>query len=231
LAKPDLDLSSNVSRSINSAVDALSSFATQCAEHGVSRLIFASSAAVYGTRAMTPRRETEQVQSHSPYAALKLRSEAALMEVGASSALSVLAFRIFNVYGPGFSNSLVNRLVTGDGSTPSVYGTDNFVRDYIHAADVAQAFGSAVGAASFDSTILNLGTGLGTSNRSLLDLCPKAVYRDAGNFEGSSVSIANISLLRSHWRFEPRVLLEAAVRFPDEFLHSGPQNTPPTTAD
>lgn len=219
LAKPDLEHSSNVSRSISSAVDSLRRFARQCAEHGVGRLIFASSAAVYGTRAMTPRRETDQVQSHSPYAALKLRSEAALVEVGASSSFSVLAFRIFNVYGPGFSNSLVNRLVAVGGPPPSVHRTENFVRDYIHAVDVARAFGIAVDAPSFDSTILNLGTGLGTSNRSLLDLCPNAAYSDSGNFEGSSVSIADISLLQSLWRFEPRVSLETAVRLPREFLH------------
>ena len=218
LARPALEHSHDIAQSIDLAVGALRCFARQCAKRGVGRLIFASSAAVYGTTAATPRREDDAVEGDSPYAVLKLGSEQALGEVSASSTLCTLSFRIFNAYGPGFSNSLVNRLAGGEGPAPVVHNSERFVRDYIHAADVASAFRIAIDAPEFDSTVLNLGTGIGTSTRSLLALCPNADYRDHHDTDVNSVSIGDISRLRSLWLFEPVITLELALRDPRRFL-------------
>ena len=219
LAKPALANTAEAPFAIRSAVDALRRFSAECAELGVGRLVFASSAAVYGTREKSARRESDAVHAHSPYAELKLRSEEVLGEISGSLGLSVLAFRIFNVYGPGFPNSLVNRLAMGDGRPPLVRNTENFVRDYIHAADVALAFRAAMEAPSLDSPILNVGTGIGTSNRSLLALCANATYRDDPAPAASTFSIADITRIKALWGFEPRISLEAALKNPDQFLH------------
>ncbi len=218
LARPAFDGEGDIAARIDSAVDSLRSFATECGRHGVDRIIFASSAAVYGTESASPRSETDDVVSNSPYAALKLRSESVLSEIGESGGFTVVSLRIFNVYGAGFSSSLVNRLAVGGGTPPLVHDTEGFVRDYIHASDVARAFALGLEAPDLESAILNVGTGLGTTNRALLELCPHAVYEASAEPDVASFSIADTSRIRSLWGFEPRVTLESAIREPDRFF-------------
>ena len=218
LARPALDDADDVADQVDSDIDALRSFVAECARHGVQRVVFASSAAVYGTSSPSPRSETDALVGDSPYAALKLRSEAVLAEAAASDGFTAISLRIFNVYGAGFSNSLVNRLAGDWGTPPLVHDTVNFVRDYIHASDVARAFALGLGAPGAHSGILNVGTGLGTTNHALLKLCPRAVYEDSGEPELASFSIADTSHIHSLWGFEPRVTLESAIRQPDRFF-------------
>ncbi|MEC5169273.1 NAD-dependent epimerase/dehydratase family protein [Glaciihabitans sp. GrIS 2.15] len=218
LARPGLDGAGDVAARVDCDVDSLRAFAAECARYGVQRVIFASSAAVYGTSSPSPRSETDAVVGDSPYAALKLRSEAVLAEAAVPGGFSAISLRIFNVYGAGFSSSLVNRLVWGQGTPPLVHDTADFVRDYIHASDVARAFALGLGAPGAHSGILNVGTGLGTTNHALLKLCPQAVYEASGEPELVSFSISDISHIRSLWGFEPRVTLESAIREPDRFF-------------
>jgi UDP-glucose 4-epimerase len=214
LARPDLDEPGGKG-AMHSAVESLRRFAEQCAESGANRFIFASSAAVYGTNRTRPLHEHDPVAPDSPYAELKSRSELALEDLRLTTALSVLTLRIFNIYGPGFSSSLVNRLVLGD--DPVIYDTDRYVRDYIHASDVARGFRFAVEDDGDDSTVLNLGTGSGTSNRSLLALCANAAYRTHPNSDISSFSVADMSRIHGRWKFEPHITLADAVLYPDNF--------------
>lgn len=218
LARPDLTNSTNAPLHVDSAVQSLRRFATQCSEQSVRRFIFASSAAVYGTAGITPRTEADQVSGISHYAALKLRSESVLAQVNNSTSLSVLALRIFNIFGPGFASSLVNRLSLGADPPPLVHNTEHFVRDYIHVADVARAFALSVDADNAVPMVVNVGTGLGTSNTALLAMIPAANYQTSIDFFGSSTSVGDISLIRTLWDFEPRVTLERAIRSPGEFL-------------
>lgn len=182
-------IDSDPSEAIADAVSSLRRFADQCAAHGVTALVFASSAAVYRTDSDVPSRETDVVHADSPNASLKLRSEDALRAVSDSTPLSAVALRIFNAYGPGLDASLVNRLALVGTSTP---GTS--------------------------MTIANVGTGIGTSNRALLDLCPTASYRASGEGNVSTFSVADISLARRTWGFEPRIALRTALGHPEDYL-------------
>lgn len=218
LARPDLEHCSSAPEAVESAVAALHRFAVDCVQLDVDRLIFASSAAVYGTGDATPRHEGDEVHADSSYAELKLRSEDVLNEVAASTSLSTLALRIFNVYGPGLSNSLVNRLALGGQPSLFVRDTELFIRDYVHVTDVAWAFGAATDAPRFDRTTLNVGTGVGTSNRALLQLCPNAVYEDDRQPEVGSFSVADISLIQALWNFQPQISVDAALHTPERLL-------------
>lgn len=218
LAKPRLDGPGNRLESIVDAVGSLRRFADRCVTHGVSALVFASSAAVYRTDTDVPSRETDAVHADSPNASLKLRSEDALRAVSDSTPLSAVALRIFNAYGPGLDASLVNRLALGGTPTPVVHVTDRFVRDYVHARDIARAFAMAVATPGIGMTIANVGTGIATSNRALLSLCPTAAYRASDELDVSTFSVADISLARRTWGFEPRITLGTALGHPEEFL-------------
>jgi UDP-glucose 4-epimerase len=218
LARPALDGAGDVAARVDSDVDSLRSFATECSRFGVQRIVFASSAAVYGTSSAHALSETDPVVADSPYAALKLRSEAVLAEAGEAGGFTTISLRIFNVYGAGFSGSLVNRLAVGQGTPPRVHDTEGFVRDYIHASDVAHAFVLGLEEPSPEPAVLNVGTGLGTTNRRLLQLCPKAAYEASGEPDVASFSIANISRIHSRWGFQPRVTVESAIGDPDRFF-------------
>lgn len=134
---------------------------------GVRSFVFASSAAVYGTSHATPRAEGDDPEPASRYAALKLACESVL-EAGARPGGSTTALRIFNVYGPGLRSSLVNRMFSDAGEPPAVYDTAHFVRDYVHVTDVARAFAAAVMEDKSGYALVNVGTGIGTSNAALL---------------------------------------------------------------
>jgi UDP-glucose 4-epimerase len=215
LARPDL---SGDPGSIDASVEALHRLALQCADVGVERFVFASSAGVYGTTVTTPLGETDATPAPTPYAQLKLRSERALADASLSSSLATISLRVFNAYGPGLAGSLINRLVLGDTPPPVVRVTPHFVRDYIHSTDVAFAVGLALESEEWPATIVNVGTGIGTSNTELLDLLPGAEFlrsRDPGPL---SRSVADIGLARTLWGFAPRVTLEDVVRRPGSFL-------------
>lgn len=217
LARPTLDNPVTVEADVGVAVDSHARFAEVAAEHGVGRFIFASSAAVYGTGSAKPYAEDGAVDPGSPYAAVKLQTEIALETLAATSGLSTLALRIFNVYGKGFGGSLVNRLALEPAPGPELYLTDQFVRDYIHSTDVARAVRRAVEVASAEG-VLNVGTGFGTSNVQLAALFPSAAYRVGGELAFPSFSSADVTRLRSTLGFDPQVSLTAAAAAPDAYL-------------
>jgi UDP-glucose 4-epimerase len=65
------------------------------------QLIFSSSSSVYGANPELPKVESMATRPISPYAASKLAAESMVLAYGATYDVDVLAFRFFNVYGPG----------------------------------------------------------------------------------------------------------------------------------
>jgi UDP-glucose 4-epimerase len=188
---------------IASAVDALHRFAVHGHAEGIRRLLFASSAAVYGVANTTARDESDPTPAPGAYAQLKLRSEQALVDASIATGLSALSLRIFNVYGPGFSGSLVNRLQSAaDGPVPTVHATNQFVRDYVHADDVAAVFAAAAPERSPMVGTVNVGTGVGIGNLDLLALFPHARWEPGAPLDSPSISVAATSRLRE-WGVVP----------------------------
>lgn len=212
MARPDLP-EAHVDRAVSSAVASLSRFAMECRDAGVLRVLFASSSAVYGTTCSRPVAEADATPAPGPYADLKLQSEHALAEAARRTGLTAVSFRIFNVYGPGFSHSLVNRLhaASAGGPEPRLYESDEFVRDYVHAQDVAAIFAVAASVPDLGSTVLNVGTGIGTSNMQLISLIPDARWKPAGHLQVPSVSIADVTRLREHLGLTPSTRLAEGV--------------------
>ena len=68
---------------------------------GVSRVVLASSGAVYGTQDARPVPETAEVRPDSPYAVSKLAAETYIHTIGRLWGIETVALRIFNAYGPG----------------------------------------------------------------------------------------------------------------------------------
>lgn len=136
--------------------------------HGVERMVFLSTAAVYGDQRRRSVAEHDPVNPVGSYATTKLEAEGVLAESGVPAD----ALRVFNIYGPGMRDSLVNRLLSGGVDEVALNGLDGFVRDYIHVDDVARAVLRSAGATEPAFRVLNIGSGIARSNRELLATLP-----------------------------------------------------------
>lgn len=171
-------------------------------ENSVERFVLASSAAVYGEQGPVTLTEQSVRRGTSLYARTKIAAE----EIVHLSALpSAVSLRVFNVWGPGFDASLVERLRRSDrDGTVTLTGWNDFVRDYVHVDDVADALGLAVMDDVARRGPVNIGTGVGTSNADVVRILEREhtiSYRvvDAQ----PSHSVASIARAADWWGFEP----------------------------
>lgn len=156
-------------------------------EAGVSRLVFSSSAAVYGNGAGVPLLETDETRPVNPYGETKLVGEWMIRDEAAVRPLRAISLRYFNVAGaarPELADRAVLNLIPmvfqkmAEGQNPVIFG-DTYdtadgtcVRDFIHVADLADAHLAALSRLHeqtdpFD--VFNVGTGRGYSVRDVVD--------------------------------------------------------------
>jgi UDP-glucose 4-epimerase len=149
------------------------------------RLIFSSSAAVYGNPVMTPCQEIDPKEPFSPYGQSKLAVEWMLESYHRAYNLSYVSFRYFNACGadsaarhgqePGATHIIARVLESIRDQTeftlngveyPTADGT--CVRDYVHVEDIARAHVAALDSAMVPSGVYNLGSAAGHSNRQII---------------------------------------------------------------
>lgn len=206
---------------------------------GVRRLVFSSTAAVYGEPDRMPIREDAPLRPVNVYGASKLAFER-LIEVSESTgAIDAVRLRYFNVAGAWPDGSvgeahhpeshIVPRLLgvaaAGHGAF-TLYGSDyptpdgTCVRDYIHVLDLAEAHRLAVEylADDGDPVVCNLGSGRGYSNREVADVCSRVAGGEIRVEEGSrregdpAVLIASNQVAGSVLGWRPERDLETMVR-------------------
>lgn len=156
-------------------------------EAGVDRLVFSSTAAVYGEPEKVPIRENAPTNPVSPYGASKLAFEGA-MKWYAAHGLRSVSLRYFNVAGASErygerhdpeTHLIPNVLRAAHGGPPlTIFGDDyptadgTAIRDYIHVLDLADAHIEALELTAQmgpGQEILNLGSGSGFSVKQVLD--------------------------------------------------------------
>ncbi|CAL9273976.1 UDP-glucose 4-epimerase [Streptomyces sp. SudanB5_2050] len=166
------------------------------ASAGVGRLVFSSSAAVYGMPDVDLVTEDTPCLPMSPYGETKLVGEWLIAAAARAHGIRAASLRYFNVAGaaaPELSDSGVFNLIPmvferlEAGEAPRVFGDDyatpdgTCVRDYIHVADIASAhLAAARRLADFpESTALtlNIGRGQGSSVREMVDRILKVTGR------------------------------------------------------
>jgi UDP-glucose 4-epimerase len=166
-------------------VDGLVSLLEAMSLAGVGRMVFSSSAAVYGDPSGDLVTEDAPTVPTSPYGETKLAGEWITRDVGRAHGLSWTSLRYFNVAGAGAPElgdtgafnlvPLALRALTS-GRRPQVFGDDyptpdgTCVRDYIHVADLADAHVAAVAHVSSGrrADVFNVGTGRGYSVREVI---------------------------------------------------------------
>lgn len=140
-----------------------------CIEAGVRRLVFASSAAVYGDTTANPKVETMKLAPASPYATTKMVGEFACEEAGQMEKLEPVVLRVFNAYGPrqdprSAYGGVVARFsaAVAQGRPVEIHGDGEQTRDFLFASDVAEAMELA-GEAAVAGRVFNVGSGGSTS--------------------------------------------------------------------
>jgi UDP-glucose 4-epimerase len=161
-----------------------------CLATGVDKLIFSSTAAVYGMPELLPVPEIAPTKPINPYGRAKLMTEEMLRDVSAATGLRYVALRYFNVAGADEKGragqvarnstnliKVVSELAAGRRNGMTVHGTDyetadgTCVRDFIHVTDLADAHVAALGYLMDDgeSDIMNCGYGQGYSVLNVLE--------------------------------------------------------------
>ena len=130
----------------------------------VPRLVYASSAAVYGDSQNLPLDEDEAPRPTNPYGLEKQVDELYAGLYSRLHGLNSLGLRYFNVYGPRQDPSspysgVISKFMQGlaAGETLQIFGDGRQTRDFVHVADVAQA--NALALASDYTGVCNVATG------------------------------------------------------------------------
>jgi nucleoside-diphosphate-sugar epimerase len=186
-------------------------------QQGARRVVFASSAAVYGDLPELPKREDMPLKPLSPYAVDKLASEYACRMYTHLHGLETVCLRYFNVFGPrqdpsspysGVISIFADRLKKGE--RPVIYGDGEQTRDFIYVSDVVGANMKASTAPAAAGQSINIASGkMVTLNELLQNMCTQfrakfnPVYADtrAGDIRNSSSAVdlaGNILKWESH---------------------------------
>ncbi len=214
---------------------------------GVPRIVFSSTAAVYGEPAKQPIEEHDPTQPTNTYGETKLAFERALAWYERAHGLRYASLRYFNAAGAtarcGEHHDPETHLIPivldaarGRRADVTVFGDDyptpdgTCVRDYIHVVDLARAHILALGILDARSAIYNLGCGgAGYSVRQVIDVAREVTGREIAVRTGPrragdpAVLVASSDRIRAELGWAPRFQdLSAIVASAWEFVRSRP---------
>jgi UDP-glucose 4-epimerase len=193
----------------------------------IPRIVFASSAAVYGKQGHLPISEAQETRPVSPYGLQKLVCEQYASLFAKKIGFSFVALRMFNVFGlrqvPSSQYSGVISIFVAamqQGLPITIYGDGTQTRDFIYVKDVAIAFTKALTMALAPGTCLtcNLGTGKATSLVQLVNILKacfpqwksetRLAFPRPGDIQHSQADISQASSLLG---FNPQWTVQSSI--------------------
>lgn len=194
--------------------------------HRVRRVVFASSAAVYGDSEVVPKREDQPLQPCSVYAQSKAAGEHLLRVWRLVHGIEAVSLRFFNVFGPRQSASsgyaaaisaFASAIIRGTEIT--IHGDGEQTRDFVPVGDLVRALilaGSKPGIGNAD--VINIGTGAAITVRQLARrMCQLADAPERIRFEPARPgdvrhSRADVSAAHTLLGFQPSPDLDTPLR-------------------
>lgn len=147
-----------------------------CQQHGIERLVYSSSASVYGDAVELPMTEDHPFNNRTFYGATKIAGEAMARAYAERYGLSYVGLRYMNVYGArqdykGTYIAVIMKILDrlDQGLPPVLYGDGSQAYDFIYVSDCARANVCALKSDATDS-FYNVGSGARTSLKELCDL-------------------------------------------------------------
>jgi UDP-glucose 4-epimerase len=195
-------------------------------DHGIRRVVYASSSSVYGSSAGTkPKQEQQPAVPISPYATAKLAGEGYARSFRGVYGLETVALRYFNVFGPrqdptsqyaAVIPNFINALLAGQ--PPVIFGDGEQSRDFTYVANVVHANMLAMDAPGVAGEVYNVACGervtlnrLVGELRDLLGSDVEPVYA-APRPGDIKHSLADLSRARIELGYEPSVLLREGLQ-------------------
>lgn len=192
---------------------------------GVTKLILASSAAVYGDNPVSPKNESLRPEPMSPYASSKLEGERHLKEFAELHGMQTVSLRFFNVFGPRQDPksqyaAAIPRFIHAAlaGQAPRVFGDGEQTRDFIYAQDVARASLLAARQSLPGGSVFNVATGRATSINQLLKHLGRILGKDLAPIYQAAApgdikhSLADVSRIERALGFKPSISIEEGLR-------------------
>ena len=189
----------------------------------VSKLVYSSSAAVYGNADSFPIDEAQPIRPLSPYAVSKHCGELYMAAYHNLYGLSTLSLRYFNVYGPyqrpenAYSGVISAFFYNATRNAPlQIHGDGNQTRDFVYVTDVANA---NLLAASSDAAnlVVNIGSGRETSINELamtikkIALSDSSIEHDAPRIGDGRRSLADIRNAKRIINYEPKIRIDGGL--------------------
>jgi UDP-glucose 4-epimerase len=193
-----------------------------CRRHGVRKLVFSSSAGIFGELKMLPIREDHPAEPDSPYGASKLAAEKLCLVYAKLHRIECVCLRYFNVYGPNqrydaYGNVIpifVHAVMRGEPIV--IFGDGEQTRDFVNVRDVAEAnYRAATTPGVWGAFNVASGTRISINDLATLvfqasGVKPTVQYADPRPGDVRH-SLADISAARAAFGYEPRVVLEVGL--------------------
>ncbi len=191
----------------------------------VDRIVYSSSASIYGNPRSIPINEDDQIVPLSPYAVSKLGGEHYCFAFYESFGLPTACVRYSNVYGPGqrpdnpYCGVVSKFLVDIHAGRPaSIHGDGEQTRDYTYIDDAVEATLLAAIHPRAEGETFNVGTGIETSVNDLareigvaLDRDVDIVHIDRRDIDNIRRRVVNIEKARRMLRWTPQVTMETGL--------------------
>lgn len=200
-------------------------------EAGVKKIVFASTAAIYGVQKSNPIPETAIGENLAPYGQSKLLAEKVLESYAQATDLRAVVFRFFNASGSDFDKKIysthesglfssIANVLKGKSDHLTVYGTDfdtidgSGVRDYVHVLDIANAIVRALQyfqeTAEGQFKLYNIGTATGWSVKQVIAATEKYIGKElpvkftARRSADVAIAVADNTKIKQELGFEPK---------------------------
>jgi nucleoside-diphosphate-sugar epimerase len=204
-------------------------------EAKVRRVVYSSSASVYGNPRYLPINEDDATNMLSPYAVSKFAGENYCRAFYESYGLSTAVVRYSNVYGPmqrpdnpycGVVAKFFDWAMRGE--PPRIHGDGEQTRDFTYIDDVVEATLLATFSAKAEGQVYNIGTGRETTINQLARLIieitgaeVEPVYIDRRDIDNIRRRVLNIEKIRRELRWVPSVTIEQGLRRTYQWLIEG----------
>ena len=188
-----------------------------------SRVVYISSAAVYGVQTSSPIPENCLLLPISPYGHFKAAAEQMCQTYAQAFGVEIVIVRPFSVYGPGqrkqFLSDACRKVAAGE---PYFSGSGREMRDWIHVSDVARLITAIAGAGPNIRSCLNAATGIGTDIHTIaalicceMESAAQPVFLGRTN-PGDPHDLIGTTAAASALGWHPKISVEAGVR---DYVH------------
>ncbi len=184
------------------------------------KLIFPSSAAVYGNPKNFPMTEEDPTFPISPYGVAKLSSERYMSVYSNLYGLKTCSLRSFSVYGPRQRKLVVYdsiKKLLKNNQKIHIYGNGLQCRDFVYISDVVDAFLLTASSSELNGEVYNVASGISTSINNLIQIIasklhcsPEFIYENK-TVGDPEIWVSSIKKIHDELHFSPKISLEIGV--------------------